>query len=337
MQIITFNHFIEKGGFFPVAVKHSDTVFVFCRAGAGHLGQTGKITVMVTSNGTDWQRRGTVSKKNTDVRNPAAFIFNDGKMLLAAYKYNVYDNNGYSAPAKYQSPHYYDTLIFSSDDGGYKWTEVKANFNKVTEKIGKVSPHGSMLLNNNLLLMPAYNKEGAFLLASKNSGIDWDIYTQIAAEMLEPYVIQTPENKLLAVMRTGRKKKWAEASVISHFTDNKWIEPEAITEPLQHPASLLSLSDGRILLTYGDRNYQHQRIMLKLSNNGGLTWGNEQQLGEQFENSDFGYPTTVEIEPGKIITVFYKNPMENPYFYFANPGFYTDANVKGYYYLYSLD
>ena len=334
---IIFNSFIENGGFFPLAVKHADTVFVFCRTGAGHLGQTGKIAALASVNGTEWKKLGVISKKNTDVRNPSAVIFPDGKMLLAAYKYNVYGKNGISSPSKYQSPDYRDTFIFSSDDGGHNWIEAQANFKQVTDKIGKVSPHGSMLLFNNRLLMPAYNGRGAFLLASKNSGIDWEIHSQIAAEMHEPYVAKTPSNTLIAVMRSGRKSKWAEASLISRFTGGQWAEPVAVTEPMQHPASLLALSNGGILLSYSDRNYERQRIMLKLSDDEGLTWGKERQLGGQFENCDFGYPSTVEIEPGKLLTVFYVNRIENPYFYFANPGLYSDAHVKGCYYLYSLD
>jgi len=53
---LVLNSFIEKAGFFPLAIKYADTVFVFCRIGTGHLGQTGKIAVLASSNGTDWQR-----------------------------------------------------------------------------------------------------------------------------------------------------------------------------------------------------------------------------------------------------------------------------------------
>jgi hypothetical protein len=328
---------MKNGGFFPLAIKYENTVFVFCRTGAGHLGQTGEITVLASSNGTDWQRRGAVFKKNTDVRNPSAFIFPDGKMLLAAYKYNVYGKNSFASPAKYQSPDFYDTLVFSSGDGGYNWNEEHASFNLVTDKIGKVSPHGSILLYNNRLLMPAYNREGAFLLASQDGGLNWEIHSRIAARMLEPYVTETPDNKLIAVMRSARKSKWSEASLISLFTGGQWSELAEVTKPVQHPASILSLSDGRLLLSYSDRNYDRQRILLKLSGDGGLTWGKEQQLGSQFENCDFGYPSTVEIKPGRLLTVFYVNRVENPYFYYANPDYYTDAHVKGCYYVYSPD
>jgi hypothetical protein len=335
LTIMQLNTFIENGGFFPLAINHEDTVFVFCRTGAGHLGRTGKITVLTSSNGTEWEMRGIISKDNTDVRNPSAFIFPDGMMLLAAYKYNVYDKNGFSAPWN-KTHDSYGTLVFSSKDGGYTWTEIQADFTQFTDKIGWSSPHGSMFMYNDRLLLSTYNKNGTFLLASKNRGQNWEIYSQITTDLLEPCVIKTPNNKLLAVMRTKRKGKWAEATVVSRLIDDQWTEPVAVTNPMQHPASLLVLSDNRILLTYADRNFQNQRILLKLSNDNGLTWSKEQQIGESFVNCDFGYPSTVEIEQGKLLTVFYVNSIENPYFNFGNKDFYTDAHVKGCYYLYSL-
>ena len=330
--------FIENGGFFPLAVKHRDKVFVFCRTGAGHLGRTGAIIVLASSNGIDWERRGTIAKDNTDVRNPSAFIFPDGKMLLAAYKYNAYDEKGFAAPAKYKEPYHYDTFVYSSGDGGFTWTEVQADFSPVITKIGKVSPHGAMFIYDNQLLMPVYNREGAFLLCSKDKGFSWEIYSQTgAAGMQEPYVIETQDKSLLAVMRTS-DKKWEKATVISRFTGSEWTEPEAITEPMQHPASLLLLQDGRVLLTYGDRNPEQNRILLKYSSDYGLTWSKEIQLGEKFGSCDFGYPSTVEMSPGKLLTVFYVNKSEEPYyFFFNNPVLYSTEYAKGYYYLHSLD
>ncbi|MCL2758822.1 MAG: glycoside hydrolase [Treponema sp.] len=332
---IILNHFMEKGGFFPLVIKHVDTVFVFCRVGAGHLGKNGQITVLSSADGTVWQRRGTIAKTNSDIRNPSAFIFPNGKMIVSAYKYNVYDENGFSAPAKNNSPHNYDILIFSSDDGGYTWTETSADFSSVIKEIGKPSPHGVMFMFNNRLLMPVYNREGAFLLAANDDGSKWEIFSQIAPNMLEPFVVKTQKNNLVAVMRSLRKGPYAEASMISRFENSKWTEPAPITEPMQHPASLLQLQNGKILLTYGDRNYENQRILIKTSDNDGLSWGSEKQLGESFKNCDFGYPTTAELTPNNLLTVFYVNQMENPYFYYGNEGFYSDTNAKGCYYLWS--
>ena len=345
---IRSNTFIKNGGFFPLAVKHGDTAFVFCRTDAGHLGLNGKITVLASSNGTDWERRGTIAKDGSDARNPSAFIFPNGKMLVAAYEYNPYDENGFANPRKLRAPDYYGTLVYSSDDGGCTWTDVKADFSQVTSKIGiyhpykigRISPHGSMFMYDNRLLMPIYNRDGAFLLASKNEGVSWEIYTHIAADMMEPSVIKTPDNGLLAVLRTwgGSQSKWKAASVISRFTGGKWTEPAAATEHYQHPASLLALSDGRTLLTYAGRIREHQRILIKLSSDNGRSWSKELQIGKNFKNCDFGYPSTVEITPGKLLTVFYVNESKEKYsFYFDNPVLYTTEYVNGYYYMYSID
>jgi hypothetical protein len=337
-ETLTLKYFIEKGGFFPLALKHAGTVYVFCRIDAGHLGRTGKIILITSTNGADWQRRGIIAKNNTDMRNPSVFIFPDGKILAAVYKYNAYDKNGLSAPAENKAPDNYGTYLFTSIDGGFTWTEMEqADFSLVVREIGAFCPHGAMFSYNNQLLMPVYNKNGAFLLTSKNEGKHWEIFTKIASDLLEPSVIKTPGNKLLAVMRSGRKSKWAESCLLSRYDNNEWSQPAVITEPMQHPANLLALHDGRLLLSYSDRNYDHQRILLKISKNDGLSWSNEIQLGGNFQNSDFGYPSTIETTPGKFMTVFYVNQVENPYFYFSNPDLYTDIHVKGCYYLYSLN
>ena len=336
MNIIKSGTFIDKGGFFPLALKHKDKVFVFCRTGAGHLGKDGKITTLVSVDGINWEIRSCVGKDGSDIRNPSAFIFPDGKILLAAYRYDVYDKNGLSAPAEHKAPHFHDTLIYTSGDEGFTWTELHADFSRVTAKIGKVSPHGAMFMYNNQLLMPAYCREGAFLLGTKDKGLSWEVYTQIGeAGMQEPYVIETPDNDLLAIMRTSDKNR-EKASVISRFTGKEWTEPELITGSMQHPANFLQLLDGSIILSYSDRNYDNQRILQKLSKDGGRTWGNEWQLGESFNDCDFGYPSTVEIEPEKLLTVFYVNKIENPYFFFGNRDFYTTEHVKGYYYIYKI-
>ncbi|MCL2043684.1 MAG: exo-alpha-sialidase [Treponema sp.] len=100
----------------------------------------------------------------------------------------------------------------------------------------------------------------------------------------------------------------------------------------------MQLQDGRVLLTYGDRNPEQNRILLKLSSDNGLSWGEEVQLGENFGCCDFGYPSTVEMAPGKLLTVFYVNKSEEPYyFFFNNPVLYSTEYAKGYYYLHSLD
>ena len=97
--------FMESGGYFSILAKHEKTMFIFCRTGAGHLGKNGKIAVLSSLDGLDLHYKGTVEKENSDIRNPAVLIFPDGKILLALYRYNAYNEKGMCSPSKNSSPH----------------------------------------------------------------------------------------------------------------------------------------------------------------------------------------------------------------------------------------
>jgi hypothetical protein len=329
--------FIENGGFFPVLAKYDNYAYVFCRINAGHLGRFGRIKVLISSNGLDWYPQGIIQKENSDVRNPSVYIFPDGLLLAAAYKYNVYNSKNICSPAELSKPGNLELLLFSSNDKGKTWLEEKPAFDAIYKEIGIPSPHGQMLYYNQKLLMPIYNKNGTFLLSSADRGKSWEIFCRIAQDTQEPAVTVTPDNELLAVLRAGRGRPDRTVSYISRYTNNKWTEPVIITGAMQHPANLLTLGNGQILLTYGDRNPEQQRILVKLSSDNGQTWGQPVQITKTFQKCDFGYPSTIEMEEGQILTVYYANPVKNPYFYISNPGYYESLFVNGYYCRYQLN
>ena len=63
-------------------------------------------------------------------------------------------------------------------------------------------------------------------------------------------------------------------------------------------------SSGALILTYGRREAPFGgRIMI--SRDGGKTWGEEHILTEAYCN-DLGYPATVELEDGSLVTVYYE-------------------------------
>jgi len=69
-------------------------------------------------------------------------------------------------------------------------------------------------------------------------------------------------------------------------------------------AHLLKLSDGRVLLTYGNRAKGSYGIEARTSSDGGATWGKPQQL-VALEHSDCGYPDAVELPGGRIVVAYY--------------------------------
>jgi len=76
---------------------------------------------------------------------------------------------------------------------------------------------------------------------------------------------------------------------------------------MQHPADLIKLGEGLLLLTYGIRNRGLMGIGARLSEDGGSTWRAPwvlHQFGD--EATDCGYPSTVLLdEEGALLTAAY--------------------------------
>ena len=68
-------------------------------------------------------------------------------------------------------------------------------------------------------------------------------------------------------------------------------------------AHLLRMSDGRVLLTYGNRKGGDRGIDARTSSDGGKTWGAPQRLG--VAAGDLGYPDAVELPGGRILVAYY--------------------------------
>ena len=78
-----------------------------------------------------------------------------------------------------------------------------------------------------------------------------------------------------------------------------------------HPVDLIQLSDDRIMATYGIRP-QHDLpggIRACFSTDNGQTWDirSEIQIRNDFFNMDVGYPESMQMPDGRILTVYYYN------------------------------
>ena len=73
-----------------------------------------------------------------------------------------------------------------------------------------------------------------------------------------------------------------------------------------NPPSLVHLTDGRLVLTYGRRTSPFG-IRARLSSDNGTTWGDEIVLRKDGGSWDLGYTRSVQRPDGKIVTVYYFN------------------------------
>ena len=72
------------------------------------------------------------------------------------------------------------------------------------------------------------------------------------------------------------------------------------------PSGLVALGDGRLVLTYGYRHPPYG-IRAVISNDEGLTWDTDHVIVLRNDGAgfDLGYPCSMELEDGTILTVYY--------------------------------
>ena len=68
---------------------------------------------------------------------------------------------------------------------------------------------------------------------------------------------------------------------------------------------LMKLADGRLLMTYGYRR-QPLGVQARVSDDNGETWSEPALIYDQGKSSDLGYPSTVQLDDGSLITVWYE-------------------------------
>ena len=100
----------------------------------------------------------------------------------------------------------------------------------------------------------------------------------------------------------------------TYSDDNGHTWVELYPTPLWgFPPHLLQLSDGRVLCTYGYRRPPFgQRACIS---NDGITWNRADEiiLRDDAFNKDLGYPASVELEPGIVLSVYYQpDPADGP-------------------------
>lgn len=88
--------------------------------------------------------------------------------------------------------------------------------------------------------------------------------------MNETALLVLPTGEVLAVIR-GADQEQALHLTRSSDGGYTWSAPVQLTGSRQHPADLVQLSNGTLLLTYGNRNPPY-RIEGRVSRDGGHTW-----------------------------------------------------------------
>ena len=131
----------------------------------------------------------------------------------------------------------------------------------------------------------------------------------------EPHTIELPDGTLICHIRMERGE-FSVYQSISKDGGKTWSEPEQLLEDFGgSPPHLLLHSSGTLICTYGFRNKPFG-VKVMFSKDMGETWDTDEYF--IYDNggfsSDLGYPASIELDNGDILTVFYAKDIVNEAF-----------------------
>ena len=325
MEQVQAGTFCTHGGYFPVLIRHGADLLVFYRAGAGHYGRQGRVDVRASRDGLAWSAPAAAAAGGTDLRNPCAGALPGRGLLLCVISYDFYHGENHTA-----TPGHGETRVkyFRSADGR-AWRPDAT----LDADLPAGSPFGRFLEYQGRLVMPYYSiadeHPEALCLMSGSGGRAWEQRNVIASGFVEP-AIADAGGVLVAALRGWPRSVGDAETYIARSADGRaWSEPVRVTRGTGHPADLLLLSNGLLLLTWAERAVRRQRILARLSPDRGLTWSEPAQVSDTFAHCDFGYPSTAEPAPGVLVTAYYRQPDLDPSFTLADPERYSPAGTLG--------
>ena len=121
----------------------------------------------------------------------------------------------------------------------------------------------------------------------------------------ELHAVEAASGKIIIHIRNHNTNHSRETLQCESFDGGKsWSTPSDIGV-WGLPSFLLRLKSGRILMTYGYRR-QPFGNQARFSDDDGKTWSSPIIISDDASGGDLGYPSTVELNDGSLLTVWYE-------------------------------
>lgn len=178
------------------------------------------------------------------------------------------------------------------------------------------SPHGPCVLSDGTVLWvgSVYGKTGdieAYTIDTESGKMTFRSSVsrkeESGLELDEPYAIQLPSGRIICHFRVEDCENGIFTLYQSYSDDDgfSWSEPkQIIRNDSGAPAHLLLHSSG-LLISVFSRRAMPYGIRAVFSSDGGESWSEEHIIYENTCSDDLGYPSTVELPDGSLITAFY--------------------------------
>jgi hypothetical protein len=191
----------------------------------------------------------------------------------------------------------------------------------------KLVPHGDIFpLPDGRLVCPMYigtNKpprgRRSAVFFSEDGGLTWG-GERAVAEVGETHIIRRRAGNWLAVGRTSCLDRMddvlphgsGEVLFESGDEGKTWSPPKPLSPQGQENAHLLELADGRLLCSFTSRIPGLFGVVLRMSSDAGKSWSYPVVLvsapHRDWHKTDCGYPASVQLDDGSIVTAYYFGP-----------------------------
>ncbi len=269
--------------------------------------------------GKSWNKRGTAAPRPNAEANychwASGFTAKNELLVVASGMDDAANKHGQRKPN--------DVRVFRSADFGKTW-KMSGSFPAALPGGLKPYPFGSIVRGgDNSLRTLVYtvdekqaNVESTWMMTSRDDGQSWGEPIKIAEGINESVLMPLADKQWLGVARTSNRPAPELGQELRQFrsTDDgkTWTDEGLLAGYHKHPPHLLRLKDQRLVLTCGNR--RDGSIEARLSSDDGKFWSDPRSLFTTGPG-DIGYPSTVQLLDGKLVTVFYahKSPLHDGY------------------------
>jgi sialidase-1 len=204
--------------------------------------------------------------------------------------------------------------MLRSTDGGLTWS--------APYRVPLNSPHGPIALRDGRVLYAGkklWDGTGRIGVAeSRDDGQTWRWLAGIPARpgdsvqnYHELHAVETADGRLLAQIRNHNAADRNETLQSESRDGGKtWSTPRPIGV-WGLPSHLLRLRDGRLLMSYGYRRPPFGN-QVRVSSDHGQTWSEPIVISSDGPSVDLGYPSTVELADGTLLTGWYERLSASP-------------------------
>lgn len=204
--------------------------------------------------------------------------------------------------------------MIRSTDGGVTWS---ARYPTLVN-----SPHGPLQLADGRVLYAGKelwtDKQRAGVCESVDDGRTWRWLAEIptrpgdsAKQYHELHAVETADGRVVVHIRNHNPANDGETLQTESADGGKtWSTPHPIGV-WGLPSFLMRLRNGDLLMTYGHRRPPFGN-QARLSHDHGRSWSEPLVISADGSSGDLGYPSTVEMDDGSLLTVWYEALKSSP-------------------------